>query len=242
MLMMVLLALLFGDVSVAADVPPSAAIDSLHRHDPYDLSRVGQPADTTDVYRSSSDNLLQIPRFVLTLLAYLLGELTIQAERGELISQYYHFFVNASGTFGILPQVQFGGETGAGGGLRAFHTDLWGSGKQLDAFFNYSGRKGRTLGAEYTDPTFLHPHLYWKSTGLYLRTRNEDTSINKALDDIPGRRFLIDQTDVRSRLGWRVHAGSLAKFRRNLYVEATVGYGRRDFAVHAGDDGPLTDS
>ena len=47
--------------------------------------------------------------------------------------------------------------------------------------------------------------------------------------------------DVEARLGWRPHAGPLERYRRNLYIEAGIGYARRDFRQQFGNEPLLSD-
>ncbi len=189
--------------------------------------------DTSDVYESKSYPLLALPRLAWTALVYPLGQLTIYAERKNLFTRR---------AFGVLPQVQLGGETGAGGGVRVFHSNIAGKGKQFEAFFIYAGGRGQTGEVLYTDPSLRGSRLYWRTEGVFLRTRNRDATINGALRGDPTRRFQVERFDAMTALGWRPHAGTLEPYRRNVYLEARFGYGRRDLRQRFGPPGPLTDS
>ena len=195
--------------------------------------------DTTDVYRSKSKGFLAFPRYFWSALVYPLGKFTIYAEHVRLATRA--LFRNADRTFGVLPQVQFGGETGTGGGARIFHSNIAGKGKQFEGLYTYSGGRGQMGQALYMDPNLAGGRLYWRTEAAYLRTRNQNANINAAVRDDPSRRFRIDQVDVETALGWWLHTGSRAPYQRNLCIEGVLGYGRRDFRQLSGPRGPLTD-
>lgn len=177
---------------------------------------------------------LQIPQLLWTALVYPLGEFTIYSERTELPTRVNDWFTNEAGTFGLFPQVNFGGETGFGGGLRTFHTDLFGSGKEFEALFIYA-KEGQTGSALYHDPNIAGGAFYWTVEGDYLSTHNSDATINAAVAEKEKfQLFDLEQFDVFSILGWRAEAGELADFKKNIYIEGRVGFGSRDFSERLG--------
>ena len=149
--------------------------------------------------------------------------------------------MNADRTFGIFPHVQLGGETGTGGGVRVFHSNIAGKGKQFEGFFVYSGGRGQRGDVLYFDPNLAGSRLYWRSEATFLRTRHRSASIKGAVRDDPTRRFQIERLDVLTTLGWRPHARELEPYQKNVYIEARFGYGRRDFRQRFGPKGTLTD-
>lgn len=177
---------------------------------------------------------LQIPQLLWTGLVYPLGEFTIYAEHTELPTRVNDWFTNEAGTFGLFPQVNFGGETGFGGGLRTFHNDLCGKGKQFEALFVYAN-EGQLGSALYRDPGIAGGAFYWTVEGDYLKSRNSDATINAAVSGKERfQQFEIEQYDVFSTLGWRAEAGALEDFKKNLYIEGRVGFGTRDFSERFG--------
>ena len=226
-----------AQVSVAVD---TVSAENLYRHNPYDLSLAAE-TDSSDVYASRSNHLLAFPSYVWHALVYPLGEFTIYAEYAEIVPRFYKFFISEDGMFGVLPQVQLGGESGTGGGVRVFHRNLAGRGKRFDGFFIYSGGRGQTGQGLYMDPNLLGSRLFWRTEGGYLRTRNENANINAAVRESETRLFRMDRMDVRTTLGWRLNTGVLAYFKPNVSAEGWFGYGRRDFRQIEGLPGPLTD-
>jgi len=226
-----------AQVSIPAD---TVSAETLYRHNPYDLSSAAE-ADSSDVYASRSNHLLAAPSYVWRALVYPLGELTIYAEYAELVPRIYKFFISKDGRFGVLPQVQLGGESGTGGGVRVFHRNVAGKGKRFDGFFIYSGGRGQTGQGLYLHPNLLGSRLLWSTEGGYLRTRNENANINAAVRKSETRLFRIDQIDVRTTIGWRLNTGWQAYFKPNASAEGWFGYGRRDFRQIEGLPGALTD-
>ncbi|MDA0746456.1 MAG: BamA/TamA family outer membrane protein, partial [bacterium] len=157
----------------------------------------------------------------------------------QLATQVLDLFTNEEGTFGVFPQVQIGGETGSGGGVRVFHTDLFGKRKIFTGYYIYSGHTGQTGDGLYLDPNLLGSGLYWKTQGAILRTRNRSANINAPVREDSTRLFRIDQGDVETLLGWRKHRGRLAPYLWNATVEAWFGFGRRDFRALSGGGTPL---
>jgi hypothetical protein len=211
------------------------------RHNPYDLDQAA-PVDSTDVYSSSTNYFLALPRYLWSLLVYPVGEFTIYAERVKLVSKYYNLFINDEGTFGVFPQFQLGGETGTGGGVRLFHTNLWGRRKIFGGSYIYSGGTGQMGEGFYLDPSFLGSGLTWKIEGGFLRTRNREANINGAIRDDKLRLFRIDQGSVGTTMKWQNNAGSLAPFMRQFSIEGRFGFSRRDFRAWYGGAGVLTDA
>jgi outer membrane protein assembly factor BamA len=198
-------------------------------------------ADTNDAFESKSYPLLALPRLAWTALVYPLGQLTIYAERTKFPKRILDLFTNASHTFGVLPQVQLGGETGTGGGLRVFHSNIAGKGKQFEGFFVYAGGRGQAGEALYTDPGLAGSRLFWRTGVSYLRTRNRSAGVNGALREDPSRLLQVERLDASMAVGWRLHAGALEPYQRNVRVEGRVGYGRRNLRQRFGPPGPLTD-
>ncbi|OGG53260.1 MAG: hypothetical protein A3F84_05120 [Candidatus Handelsmanbacteria bacterium RIFCSPLOWO2_12_FULL_64_10] len=199
-------------------------------------------ADTSDAYESKSYPLLAFPRLAWTALVYPIGQFTIHSEKTHLSARILDLFTNASRTFGVFPQVKLGGETGTGGGVRVFHSNIAGKGKQFEGFFVYAGGRGQTGEALYTDPSLSGSRFYWKTGVEYLRTHNRNASINGALHEDLSRLLQVERLDASTAVGWRLHAGALESYRRNVYVEGRVGYGRRNFRQRFGPPGPLTDT
>ncbi|NKB70804.1 MAG: BamA/TamA family outer membrane protein [Candidatus Latescibacteria bacterium] len=190
-------------------------------------------ADTTDVYATRHNHLLSLPRLLWTGLVYPLGALTIYAEHEEVPRRTMEFFTNEAGTFGIFPQVQLGGETGTGGGIRTFHSDLFGRGKLFEAAYVYAGEGLQTGGALYRDPNIAGGAFYWDAAASWLQTDNRNATVNGhlRLDKRPGgERFAIERADVESVLGWRRHSGDLEEYRDNIYLESRLGWHRRELS------------
>ena len=221
-------------------LPDSVSADSLHFHNPYDLA-LAAPIDSTDVYRSPGRSVFAIPKMIWDVLVHPVGQLAIYYEHAELLQQYYSWFTNADGTIGVFPGFTLGGETGTGGGFRAFHTNLWHKGKILTGQYTYSGGRGQTGTAAYIDPNVLGSELHWIFDVDFLRTRHDDASINAALEDDDTRIFRLDSVELTNRLRWRRHNGHLFPYKPNTQAEVWVGYSRRDFRAFKGGTGTLTD-
>ncbi len=191
------------------------------------------------IMASGTNHLLALPRYLWSALVYPLGALAVYAEHVQITSQVLAFFTNEDGTFGVFPQVQLGGETGTGGGVRIFHTNIAGKRKIFDGFYIYSGGQGQLGEALYLDPSVRGSRLYWKVQGSYLKTRNRSATINAAVREDLTRLFQLEQTDVETALGWRHRTGKLAPYLRNVTIEGRLGYGRRDFRGWIGGAGPL---
>ena len=211
------------------------------------LLAVGGPAagqqlaatDTNDVYQTKHHYWLSFPQLLWTGLVWPLGQFTIYAEHSELPQRVHNFFTNADHTFGIFPQVQFGGETGTAGGLRLFHNNLFGAGKQLELLYlvrNGERHKGAGL---YHDPSLGGSNFNLTLEGDFLKTDNQSATVNgglEALEDLGGvgeieNGFAVEQADVLASLGWSSNAGDLAEFTPELSFALRLGYGRRELSL-----------
>lgn len=182
--------------SASAD---SAPADSTYLHDPYRIPK-NVAVDNTDVYASSGPSIFGFPQLVWDALVYPVGQFAIYAEHAKLLQQYYSWFTNADGTIGIFPSLTLGGETGTGGGIRAFHTNLWRKGKILAGQYTYSGGRGQSDIATYVDPNVIGTGLHWILDVDYLRTRHDGASINAAHEEDESRIFRLDRIDLKSSL------------------------------------------
>ena len=196
-------------------------------------------ADTTDVYATRHNHLLSLPRLLWTGLVYPLGAFTIYAEGEELPRRTMELFTNEAGTFGLFPQVQLGGETGTGGGLRTFHSDLFGRGKMFEAVYVYAGDSRQTWAGLYRDPNIAGSAFYWNAGVAMLQTRHRNATINSAVRHDQNRRFEIEQGDVESVLGWRSGSGELEEYRDNFYLETRLGWASRDLSEDTPGAGPV---
>lgn len=190
------------------------------------LPAAAQPADT--VFASSHNYLLSFPRLLWTGLVHPLGAFTIYAERTELPRRALDWFTNAEHTFGVFPHAQLGGETGSGGGLRSFHSDLFGRGKQFEGFYLFSRSNRHQLQALYRDPSLKGGAWQWELGGSLLSTDSEDATINGQAEENEAFRLRLRQFDLRTALGWQSNAGPLEQYTRGFSLEVSAGYGRRE--------------
>ena len=186
--------------------------------------------DTTDVYETRHYPLLSVPRLVWTGLVYPLGRFVIYAEAEELPERVVDWFTNEDETFGFFPYAQLGGETGTGGGFSTFHTNLFGREKEFGAQFIMADPERYHGQALYQDPNVAGSASYWNVEAEYLKTDQDDATINGAAHRQAGLLFALEQVDARTTLGWRPNAFALEEYRDNLYLEARLGVGTRDFA------------
>lgn len=232
--------LIGGDVCLARDLPPAYA-DSTYKHDPYDLSQVGE-VDSTDVYRTPINHFLRLPQYAWWALVHPLGEFTIYAEHTKIWVRYFDLFTNEDGTIGIFPVLQIGGETGHGGGGRFFHTNLFNKRKIFTGQYVYSGSKGQFGDGMYIHPQFLGTKWIWRIEGGYLQTRHKEANINAAFDhNDKSRLFEIKQWDLISAFEWDLHQGPKAPFVPQVSFTGWAGFANRDFQAVMGGTGALTD-
>ncbi|MFT5085711.1 MAG: hypothetical protein ACI8PG_000057 [Planctomycetota bacterium] len=177
---------------------------------------------------------LQVPQLLWNGLVYPLGQFTIYSEHTRLPQRVNNWFTNEAQTFGLLPQVQLGGETGSGGGLRSFHSDLFGAGVQAEALYVYAGGRGQTGQALLSDEEVAGGKLYWLSQFEWLKTRNQSATINGGWRESKIRRLAVEQLDARFSLGLRLHDYTLEQFVSNTVVEGRVSFGRRDLTQRSG--------
>jgi len=188
---------------------------------------VATKADSSVAYATKHYPLLQVPQLLWTGLVYPLGQFTIYAERNKLPQRVNHFFTNEAGTFGLFPQVQLGGETGSGAGARIFHTQLFGADVMAEALFVYGGERGQTGAAFLGDESIAAGRGYWHAQTDWLQTRNESATVNGGWRDSNLRLLQLEQLDIVSTLGWRLHAYETESFTKNAFAEARIGFGRR---------------
>ncbi len=184
-------------------------------------------------YESKHYRVLQVPQLLWNGLVYPLGQFAIYSEHTRLPQRVNNWFTNEAQTFGLFPQVQLGGETGSGVGLRSFRTDLFGAGVEAEALYVYAG--GGQMGqALLRDEEVAGGKLYWTSYVDWLKTHNENATINGGWRESNIRRLALEQLDVSFAMGLRLHDYALEQFVRNVVVEARVGFGRRDLTQRFG--------
>ena len=186
--------------------------------------------DSLAAYESKHYPILQVPQFLWMGLVYPLGEFTIYAEHTRLPQRVYNWFTNEEHTFGIFPQVQLGGETGSGGGLRIFHSDLFSAGVLAEAFFIYAGERGQSASAFIGDESIANGKLYWSTQLDWLKTRNHSAAINGGWRESGLRLLQLEQVDAVSTLGWRRHDHATESFRKNVFIEGRLAFGWRDLS------------
>jgi len=185
-------------------------------------------------YESKHYPALQVPQLLWNGLVYPLGQFTIYSEHTRLPQRVNNWFTNEAQTFGLFPQVQLGGETGSGGGLRTFHTELFGTGVQAEALYVYAGGRGQVGQALLSDEEVAGGKLYWLSQFEWLKTRNQSATINGGWRETNIRRLALEQLDIRFSLGLRLHDYALDKFVDNTVIEARASFGRRDLTQRFG--------
>lgn len=199
----------------------------------------GTIGDTSRVYETRHYPALELPQKLWRGLIYPLGEFVIYAEHSELPKRARNWFTNEDHTFGFFPYAQLGGETGTGIGFNTFHTDLFAAEKEFAASYIFARPERQTGQALYYDPNVGGSRFYWSAQGEYLKTDNGDATVNGAFESLKGilegagmpeeeQMFRIQQLDLVATLGWRLHARELEEYQSNLYLEARIGYGRRE--------------
>ncbi len=88
------------------------------------------------------------------------------------------FYLNDERTAAIFPLVSLGGSTGAGGGLMAFHNNLFGNGEKLLAQGLYSSTGNNSASVAFLDSTFLGTQLFFDMTGLYFNDSDENLYVS----------------------------------------------------------------
>ena len=161
---------------------------------------IGQ-ADSLDVYETKHYPILQLPQTIFNYLVYPLGEFTIYAERSELPQRAYGWFTNADYTYGLFPQVQFGGETGTGLAASLFHANLFDRAKQLEAAFAFSGSDRQQGEFAYTDSSLLGRELYLEAEGEFLNSDHEGATVNGGVEDLSGGRCEVVRYQPLRRAG-----------------------------------------
>ena len=187
-------------------------------------------SDTLDVYETRHNHLLAFPQYLWNALTYPIGQFTIWAEhRGHMAGR------GGAGTSGWYPYVVFGGETGtgeetgAGGGITVFRTDLFGRGKRFSTSLvaNRSNYRGK---ARYEDPGIGGGPRYWNASIEALDTEDESATINSEGErGGPEARFRYRQRDLRFALGHHTNFGETEGYEPDAAVELRLAYGFRQY-------------
>ena len=147
-----------------------------------------------------------------------------------------NFSTNKTGTFGLFPHGQLGGETGTGVGVRLFYTNILGRKNALTAHYIYSGEQGQFCEGLYIDPNLLDTGLIWEIQGGYLQTKNRNANINGAIDDDESRLFELKKVDVETSVEWRLETNEIASFAPQFKIVGRLGFSQRDFYACIGVD------
>ena len=239
-----LLILLF--VFVLLCIPKDAlasAPDSLHVHNPYDMSQAGlvDSADVSVTRMTPLRHFFRLPRYVWTALDYPVGKFAIYVERTKLWARYFKWFTNKAGTFGLFPHGKLGGETGTGIGARLFFANWFGRENTIAARYIYSGARGQFVEGQYVSPDVWDTGLNWRIWGGFLQTKNRSANINGALKGSDTRLFELEQVEVETAIEWRLRKGEIAAFVPQVKLVGTLGFARRDFRPIMGGVQPLSD-
>lgn len=195
--------------------------------------------DSVDAFVSPASPL-SLPRILWEVAVYPLERFTVYAEQTNLQARFERWFTNASGTFGLRPQVQLGGETGTGGGFALFAAPP--SRGVLELHGVYSGGRGQLARGTYDLPAAGPAGRHSvRLSGDFLNTHHREARINGAVRSDPSRSFSIRRADGDLRLGWRAVAGRFEPVSRNVRLEAIGGYAFRHFRPRDGSDAPLDD-
>ena len=191
---------------------------------------VAAEADTVDVYETRHNHVLALPKYLWNALIYPIGQLTIWAERkGQFDGK------GGEKTSGWFPYVVFGGETGtgeetgAGGGITHFRTDVFGRGKGFSTSLvgNRSNYRGK---ARYGDPGIGGGPWYWNASLEALDTKDESATINSEGEPGgPEERFRYRRRDARLAIGHHSNYGETAGYEPDAVVELRLAYGFRRF-------------
>ena len=84
----------------------------------------------------------------------------------------------------------------------------------------------------YTDENLFGGPFYWNASADYLKTDNEDATVNGGFQDDDLALFEIDRFDGGATLGWRSNAGELELYSKRTTIEGRIGWGSRDLKPH----------
>ena len=181
--------------------------------------------DSTDLYETKHYPLLELPQTIWNGLVYPLAQTTIYAEHEKLPQKAREWFTNEKQTFGLFPQVRFGGETSTSGGGQLF---LFTRSHVLNAVYTIRDTDRHAGSLQYTDHT--GEATYWNFAADFLKTNDEGATVNGSVEDRLGALFAIERADIMGTVGWRSNGGPLHQYNKGFMAAARFGWGRRDFA------------
>ncbi len=131
--------------------------------------------------KSALVHFFSLPAKIWHLVWTPLGATVIWVEQNRIPEKAINFFLNDDLTAGAFPLVSFGGNTGAGGGLMAFHNNLFNKRKRINASFLYSSSSNNTATIAYTDSSLFGSSFYFDVTGSYFNDSDENLYISEAI-------------------------------------------------------------
>lgn len=167
-------------------------------------------------------HLLSLPAKVWHVLWLPLGETVIWAERNRVPQKVSNFFfLNDERTAAVFPMISLGGNTGAGGGLRFFHHNLFDQRKRLEAQFLFSTPENNVASIAYQDSSLFGSSFYFDLTGEYFNDSDENLYIEES---VPPEK--LDDSSIGSNNSDLEDETSYATEEVNLL--ANFGYGITD--------------
>jgi outer membrane protein assembly factor BamA len=84
------------------------------------------------------------------------------------------FFLNKEQTGGIFPVLSFGGNTGAAGGVMAFHNNLFDRRKKINLSLLFGSSKDNSAELNYSDKSFFGSSIRFDLSGKYFNDSDEN--------------------------------------------------------------------
>ncbi|MCC7429456.1 hypothetical protein IT568_01310, partial [bacterium] len=129
--------------------------------------------DTSQVYESEHNLLLEFPQKIWDAGVYPIGKFFIWEEKYAIHTRIYDFFTFHKHQIGIFPFLTIGGETGTAFGGTAFWRNFSGKDNSLNGLFTLANKKNYTGKAAFSNPELLGSKFLLETDFFYQKTEND---------------------------------------------------------------------
>ncbi len=163
--------------------------------------------DTSKVYESKHNLLLEFPQKIWDVAIYPLGEFVIWEEKHAVHKRVYDFFTFHNYQIGIFPFLNIGGETGTSYGATTFWRNFLGKNNGINGQFLMHNKKNWNSQGAFTNPDIFGSNYFLNANFLLQKTENTENytsgffhdSFEERYEDVV---FGEQKTETELEIGW----------------------------------------
>lgn len=130
--------------------------------------------DTSQVYESKRNLLLEFPQMIWDVGVYPIGEFVIWEEKHAIHKRIYDFLTFYDEQIGVFPYLNIGGETGTSYGATTFWRNFLGKRNGINGQFLMNNKKNWNAQGFFVNPDIFGSNYFLNANFLWQRTKNTD--------------------------------------------------------------------